>query len=174
VVLGVKARGERVRLSCAVAPLSSVLVALLPMFGSLSLPCAALIGPANRLRPVGPGHPANNVGGDQRPVRRIPHEHGVGSRQRDKGRRLGRAGAHHVLLAVLGNDQNLEQSILTIGARHPVGVHDRDASCLLTCSWHGANLKGSRFPGGSWNVVRLDGRRKPPWAFARSLRSSAR
>src|SRR6266581_1915605 len=109
--------------------------------------------PTKRLRPVGPGHPANNIRGDQRTVHWIPHEHGFGSGQCDKSRGRGWAGTHHVLLAVLGYDHNLEHSILTVAARHPVGVHDRDTSRLFTCSWHGANLRGSRFPGEPWNVV---------------------
>jgi hypothetical protein len=110
-----------------------------------------------RLRPIGPGHPANNIRGDQRTVRRIPHDHSIGSRQRDKSPCRGRAGAHHVLLAILGYDHDLEQSIVTVAARHPVGVHDRDTSRLFTCSCHGANLKGPRFPGEPWNVVKPRG-----------------
>ena len=60
----------------------------------------------------------------------------------------------------LGDDHDLERSVLTVAAGHPVGVHDRDTSRLFTCSWHGANLRDSQFPGGPWNVVKARRRRK--------------
>src|SRR6266567_339601 len=85
-------------------------------------------------RPVSPGHRA-------------------GSRQCDESRGRAWAGTQHVLLAVLGYHHDLERSIVTVAARHPVGVHDRYASRLFTCSWHGANLREAQFRGGHWDVV---------------------
>ena len=86
---------------------------------------------------LGPWHPADEVGCDQRAVGRIPGQHGVGLGQSDQGGHGCGTRGGHMVLVVLGHDLNLEPAVIAVRAGHPVGVDDLHSACLFTGAWHG-------------------------------------
>ena len=89
-----------------------------------------------RLGALGPGHRADQVGGDQRAVGRIPQQHGARLGQRDQCSHGPATGGDHVPLVILGHDHDLEPAVFAVGPGPPVGVDDLYPSCLLACAWH--------------------------------------
>jgi hypothetical protein len=86
---------------------------------------------------LGPGHPARDVGRDQRANGRIPGEDGVCLGQRDQGGHGRGTGGGCIPLVILGHEHDLEPAVITVRPGHPVSVDDLHPPRLLACTWHG-------------------------------------